>query len=143
MGGKAQKFACLRSPLEFPTHHQTWKPPTDQKFSNRPSGVTWGLGAETGSCQTCFPCNQSHVYLLLTWDLLRWGKKQSLNPQFWCSPFVFCLFAISWAAPETYGGSQARGQIRAAAAGLRQSHSNAGSEPSLQPTSQLTATPDP
>ena len=29
------------------------------------------------------------------------------------------------------------------AAGLRQSHSNVGSEPRLQPTPQLTATPDP
>ena len=53
---------------------------------------------------------------------------------------VFCLFvAISWAAPAAYGGSQARGPIGAAATGLRQSHSNAGSEPCLQPTPQLTA----
>ncbi len=56
--------------------------------------------------------------------------------------FFFCLFAISWAAPAAYGGSQARGQIGAAAPGLRQSHSNAGSELRLQPTPQLTATPD-
>ena len=55
----------------------------------------------------------------------------------------FCLFAISWAAPAAYGGSQARGRIRAVATGLRQSHSNAGFEPRLQPTPQLTATPDP
>ena len=58
---------------------------------------------------------------------------------------VFCLFvAISWAAPAAYGGSQARGPIGAAATGLRQSHSHshAGSEPRLQPTPQLTATPD-
>ena len=48
--------------------------------------------------------------------------------------FYFCLFAISWAAPAAYGGSQARGLIGAAAAGLPQSHSNAGSEPHLQPT---------
>ena len=61
----------------------------------------------------------------------------------------FCLFfavvvvvAISWAAPAAYGGSQARGRIGAVATGLRQSHSNAGSKPSLQPTPQLTATPD-
>ena len=53
-----------------------------------------------------------------------------------------CLFAISWAAPTAYGGSQARGRIGAIAPGLRQSHSNAGSEPRLQPTPQLTATPD-
>jgi len=55
----------------------------------------------------------------------------------------FCLFAISWAAPAAYGDSQARGRIGAVATGLRQSHSNAGSEPRLQPTPQLTATPDP
>ena len=41
--------------------------------------------------------------------------------------FVFLLFL--WAAPAAYGGSQARGLIRAVATGLRQSHSNAGSEP--------------
>ena len=54
----------------------------------------------------------------------------------------FGLFAISWAAPAAYGGSQARGPIGDVAAGLRQSHSNAGSEPCLQPTPQLMATPD-
>ena len=42
-----------------------------------------------------------------------------------------------------YGGSQARGLIGAVAAGVHRSHSNAGSEPCLQPTSQLMATPDP
>ena len=42
-----------------------------------------------------------------------------------------------------YGGSQARGQIGAVAAGLRQSHSNTGSELRLQPILQLTAMPDP
>ena len=60
--------------------------------------------------------------------------------------FVFCLFvvvvAISWAAPPAYGGSQGRGPIRTVATGLHQSHSNTGSEPHLQPTPQLTATPD-
>ena len=69
------------------------------------------------------------------------------------------------AAPAAFGGSQARGQIRATATGLHQSHwptpepqqcqiratatglhqshSNVGSEAGLQPTPQLTATPDP
>jgi len=56
--------------------------------------------------------------------------------------FFFCLFAISWATPAAYGGSQARGPIGGVAVSLRQSHSNAGSEPRLQPTPQLTATPD-
>ena len=40
--------------------------------------------------------------------------------------FFFRLFAISWAAPMAYGGSQARGLIGAVATGLRQSHSNGG-----------------
>ena len=47
------------------------------------------------------------------------------------------------AAPEAYGGFQARGLIGTAAASLRQSHSNAGSEQSLRPTPQLTAMLDP
>ena len=54
--------------------------------------------------------------------------------------FYFLLFRAALAA---YGASQARGPIRAVAAGLHESHSNARSEPCLQPTSQLTATPDP
>ena len=65
-----------------------------------------------------------------------WYRK----PCFFCC--CCCLFAFSRAAPSAYGGSQARGRIGAVAAGLRQSHSNAGSEPHLQPTPQLTATPD-
>ena len=55
----------------------------------------------------------------------------------------FCLFVFSGAAPEAYGGSQARGLIGAIASSLRHSHSNVGSEPSLWPIPQLTATPDP
>ena len=65
---------------------------------------------------------------------------------FFVLSFVFLSFvvvvAISWAAPVAYGGSQARGPIGAVATGLRQSHSNAGSEPRLQPTPQLMGTPD-
>ena len=56
--------------------------------------------------------------------------------------FFFGLFAFSRATHSAYGVSQARGQIGAVAAGLCQSHSNAGSEPCLQPTPQLTATLD-
>ena len=57
--------------------------------------------------------------------------------------FFFGLFIISWAAPSAYGGSQAKGQIGAVAAGLRQSHSNVGSELRLRPAPQLTAMLDP
>ena len=53
--------------------------------------------------------------------------------------FVCFLFM---AAPAAYRRSQARGGIGAAAAGQRHSHRNAGSEPSLEPTPQLTATLD-
>ena len=55
---------------------------------------------------------------------------------------VVVIVAISWAAPAAYGGSQARGQIGAVAASLRNSHSNAGSEPHLQTTPQLMVAPD-
>ena len=54
--------------------------------------------------------------------------------------FLFCLFFR--AAPEAYGGSQARGPIGATAASLCHNHSNVGSEPCLPPTPELRATPD-
>ena len=54
--------------------------------------------------------------------------------------FVFCFYR---AAAMAYGGFQARGLMGATAAGLCQRHSNTGSEPRLQPTPQLKATPDP
>ena len=53
--------------------------------------------------------------------------------------FFFCIFR---AAPVAYAGSQARGPIGAVATGLCHSHTNEGSEPHLQPTPQLTTTPD-
>ena len=55
----------------------------------------------------------------------------------------FFFFYPFGAAPAAYGGSQARGLIRAVATGLCQSHSNARFEPRLQPTPQFTATQDP
>ena len=55
----------------------------------------------------------------------------------------FLFFALLFrAAPEAYGGSQARGPVGAIAAGLHHSHSHARSEPHLPPTLQLTAMPD-
>ena len=55
--------------------------------------------------------------------------------------FVFLPFRGP--LPAACGGSQARGLIGAVATSLHQSQSNAGSEPHLQPTPQLPATPDP
>ena len=57
--------------------------------------------------------------------------------------YYFFFFLLFRATPMAYGSSQARGQIRATAAGLCHSHSNAGSKPCLQPTPQLPAMPDP
>ena len=57
--------------------------------------------------------------------------------------FIFVFLLFLWAAPSAYGGSQARGRIGAAAAGLHHSHSHTRSKPSLQPTPQLTTMPDP
>ena len=50
------------------------------------------------------------------------------------STYFFCHFVFSRAAPVPHGGSQVRGQIRAVAAGLRQSYNNLASEPRLRPT---------
>ena len=80
----------------------------------------------------------------VTWKI----SKSSQLPKYYvqCSVllfiFYFFVFLFLWAAPAAYGGSQARGRIGAVATGLRQSHSNAGSEPRLQPTPQLMATQD-
>ena len=65
------------------------------------------------------------------------------NCVWFCFVFFFGLFAFSRASPVAYGGFKGRGLIGAVASGLRQSHSNARSEPRLRPTPQLTATPDP
>ena len=56
--------------------------------------------------------------------------------------FFFFFFFLR-ATLVAYDGSGARGGIRAKAAGLRHSHSNAGYKPHLQPIPQLRATPDP
>ena len=72
----------------------------------------------------------------------RWLSRQHvLTSVFFCF-FCFFLFAFSRAAPTAYGGSQAKGLIGAVATGPHQSHSNAGFEPCLRPTPQLTATSD-
>ena len=54
--------------------------------------------------------------------------------------FYFWLLGVTFVAHRV---SQTRGRVRAADASLHHSHSNARSESCLQPTPQLTATPDP
>ena len=82
------------------------------------------------SWEKCLFMSCAHFLIKLFFMLIVW---------FLC----VCVCVFSKAAPVAYGGSQARGLIRAVAASLCHSHSNAGSEPRLQPTPQLTATPDP
>ena len=68
------------------------------------------------------------------------GVRWYLIVGFFVCLFVFVFFDFSRAAPTAYGGSQARGLIRAVAAGLH--HSHATSEPHLGPTPQLVVIPD-
>ena len=50
---------------------------------------------------------------------------------------IFFIFLLFRASLEAYGGSQARGRIRATTAGLHHSHSNVGSKPHLWPIPQV------
>ena len=68
-------------------------------------------------------------------------ETQHAKPHFSKEHYYLCF--LFKAAPVSYGSFQARGPIRAAAADLHHSHSNARSEPYLQSTLQLTETPDP
>ena len=70
--------------------------------------------------------------MTLGWCAFRKGSK--LTSLLLYLFFFFLSFCHFGAAPAAYGGSQARGQIGAVAASLHQSHSNAGSQPRLQPT---------
>ena len=56
---------------------------------------------------------------------------------------LFFVFLSFRATPVAYRGPQARGLIRAVAAGLHHSHSNAASKPCLPPTPQPMPTLDP
>ena len=60
----------------------------------------------------------------------------------WTYLFIY-IFSLFRAASEACGGSQARGRIRAGAAGLHHSHGNVGSKMHVQTTPQLPAMPDP
>ena len=75
------------------------------------------------------------ISLYILQKVLHFSHRESL--------LLFFFLVFSRAAPVVYGGSQARGPIRAAAASLRHSHSHARSKPCLRPTPQLTATSDP
>ena len=56
------------------------------------------------------------------------------------SDAFYLIYSFFRATAMAYGRSQARGQIRAIAAGVGHSHSNARSQVHVQPTPQLMAT---
>ena len=60
----------------------------------------------------------------------------------WLGPLVYFVY-VCVSPPAAYGGSQARGRIRAIAPGLCHSYLNPRYELCLQPTPQLTAMLDP
>ena len=57
--------------------------------------------------------------------------------------YIYLFILLFRAPPMAYRGSQARGQIKATAAGLRHRHSTTRSEPCLRPTPHLMAMLDP
>ena len=76
-----------------------------------------------------------------SWSL--WSMGVPLLSQAQGGSFFFFFWSFFRVTPKAYGSSQAKGPIRAIAAGLRHSHSNMGSELRLRPAPQLTVTPDP
>ena len=84
------------------------------------------------SSQRFLPKTISCVFFSLTLNTTHHQSQYNHSYSYLLIYFLsFCLFR---AAPKAYGGSQARGRIGAVAAGLRQSHSKARSEPRLWPT---------
>ena len=83
-------------------------------------------------CATTGTLSLSNFYLSFNFhNIMSWPKKILF--------FFFFLGLHPWHMED----SQAKGLIRAVAAGLHHSHSNGRSEPCLQPTPQPMATPDP
>ena len=83
---------------------------------------------------------------LLDIEILIMRKIAEININF-CSITTNSLMNFSVfffrAIPVAHGNSQAKGRIRAVAAGLCHSHGKAKSKPWVRPTPQLTATQDP
>ena len=78
-----------------------------------PTGYSWDRRCQFSGQETCLLSKESTVS--------RPGAVGGLE-------LLIFFFLFLRAAPSAYGGSQARGQIRAAAAGLHHSHNNTRSE---------------
>ena len=95
-----------------------------------------------------FCCSDCVIFIILFSRLLIHSASSPnlyslVNSSFHSYCILSFFFFLLFRAILAYGGSQARGQNRATAAGLYHSHSNTRSEPHLRPTAQLMATPDP
>ena len=104
------------------------------------AGLVPSVGHERRICSRSFS-------LACGWFIFMFPCTFSLRTCVSVSTFLFpslsFFFLLFRATPMACGSSQARGLIGATAASLPHSHSNARSELHLQPTPQLTATPDP
>ena len=89
-------------------------------------------------CISLMTCDMEHHMLICHLYII--PDEVSVESFFFSFFIVFCLFR---ATSMAYGGSQARGLIRAAATGLHHSHSHTRFELSLRPTPQLMAALDP
>ena len=124
--------SCFPVPTCFLTHLTQTGLTRERKFLALGMESGWGDEATLPLIQKAE--SQRHLALALM-------TPQQRPPPLSCYAFLFSFSSFFLrAAPAAHGGSQARGQIRATAAGLHHSHSNAGSQLCLQPTLQLTAT---
>jgi len=97
--------------------------------------VPWARGQIHAAVVTC-----TADVAMLDPPMHNTGTSQGEKILFFFVVVSFCLFRAMLMA---YGGSQARGLIRAVAADLHHSPSNSGSKPHLQPTPHLVAMLDP
>ena len=115
-----------------------------KKTQSSPSGILekGRKSVISHSVEHCIACLNTSALKSLTggWDL---GRAETSLLVYWWLFFLMYFFFLFTAAPAAYEGSQARGPVRAPAAGLHHSLSNTGSKLHLQPTPQLTAMRDP
>ena len=136
---------CMTKPTCLSTSHERNTRPAG--WASTPSSLQSASVASTQHHSTAMPCS---LWKRL-WILLAYLQQPEDSLIYIVGGVFFYLFLVwggigdkmgifFWllrAAPAAYGGCQTRGQIRAVAAGLHHSHSNAGSEPHLWPTPQL------
>ena len=132
------------SSLDSQLHLPNSESPQDSNWVPPPCTRAWKLSYSSswGDCRAYLVRFQSLRTTLLYF--LACILLKTIIHSFICSIFFPASFFFFFrAAPTAYGGSQARGQIRAVAAGLRHSQSNARPKLGLRLTPQLMATPDP